>query len=206
MASFVHRKVEAILVRNFIIRIQQDEGEETQWKAGPYMEQIKICGVTISYWGEKGTLMLQGQREKTLELNQQFIDFSQEYKGSENMQNTQTGKAKEKEMNRPTITKEETEVMRAEMMNEIQLKTQALMMYIANWKSKRETDNTLEWESQSILTKYRHEIVPTTEEEVREKRAVDEFKEELLRHIQKEILQWANSGNSKPRTEEKRKS
>ena len=54
---------------------------------GPYMEYTKINGVAISFWEGKGTLMPQGTRTKTQELNQQFIELRDEHMEPNEQQN-----------------------------------------------------------------------------------------------------------------------
>ena len=103
MATFVQKKVESAILRNFILLIQQTKEEEPQWKTGPYVEYYKINGVTVSYWEGEGALILHGPRSKTQELNGQIAELRNNSEGP-------TGQQKEKRDAMPKTEKGDQEI------------------------------------------------------------------------------------------------
>ena len=67
--------VEQNKLRSFL-KIECELGEiaELEWKHGPYMAYVKIGGIAITYWQNKGALMLQGPTENTQRMNKRLVE------------------------------------------------------------------------------------------------------------------------------------
>ena len=65
---------------------------EIEWKQGPYMAHTKISGSAITYWKNKGTLMLQGPTENTQQMNKRLVEHLREGVGGLPPTQTSTGR------------------------------------------------------------------------------------------------------------------
>ena len=55
-------------------RNKKSRKNNSSGKKGAYVESTRINGVTVSYWQGKGTLMIQGPRVATKDIDEFFID------------------------------------------------------------------------------------------------------------------------------------
>ena len=73
MAPYVYKKISSATVTAFHETWKRPNATPIEWKTGPYMRSIKLGNVTVTHWGENGTLMLQGPEEPTERLNEDFL-------------------------------------------------------------------------------------------------------------------------------------
>ena len=71
------------------------------------------------------------------------------------------------------------------------------MKYIAEWASEQTGNDSTQWESHGEIISNQEEM-RRSGEEMRERRAIGEFENELLEYIQGEIPQWAGFNNGGP--------
>ena len=186
MASFVPKKVEAGLVRNFAILLQQTRDEEPKWKTAPHMQCAKINGVAISYWDGKGTLRLQGPRAKTQELNRQFIELRNDCT-EPSEQPCELNNATPNTAAMTDATHRDTSSATATIPGNTHMKIYALMKFIAEWEINRMKTGAHNGNGQTNVYTDHQEEMRKACDEMRERRAINESKNELIEYIQVEL-------------------
>ena len=138
--------------------------------------------------------MLQGPRIKTQELNQKFVVVWEQLEHSE-QQN-----AKQEATSIVLAETNRTQPGEAVTLKSIKQKIFTLMKYIAEWGRKKTTtsaDAHQAGEQDDVIANLNEEMRMACGE-MREKRAIDEFKNDLIEYIQGAVPRWIEFDRREP--------
>ena len=72
MTTFVHKALRGDTVKKFLRVTQEAYSTTLEWKKDPYVNNTKLGNTRISHWTGEETLMLQGSKETTTQINELF--------------------------------------------------------------------------------------------------------------------------------------
>ena len=193
MATHVHMKLDERAILRLINAIQVAEAQILNWKCGPYMRNTKINKVSIAHWPKNGTLMLQGPETETNLLNeriQNILRYEEEqdrYENANPNRHVEVAPRPQKDwQNDNSIGGSESIIDKAITRTNIE----DLLRFIRKWEN-----TNLCIEDARTGTESREEeirIVQRQHDEaahvMRENRAINKFKCEILTYMQQEGL------------------